>query len=218
MTLWDNAYVLAQTKLLAGRNTLSSDASMSDANWYLLITEAEAHWKPKLAAEYPYHMFDAPTLMTSSDSGVTYVFPSETAPLAVEVYASLTGPRLVCGQFGDSSADYCWEGSQIRMTMNTARTFANGPYARWVDSPVTIDASTSPTMKPTYTRRLLAHRACILWASRGGMRDPAPFEKMESDAWTEIQQSLKNSNMFYGDASHSRGRVRGLSYLWARGR
>lgn len=192
---------------------------MTDANYYSLLTEAEAHWKPKLAGEYPYHMFGAPTLITSADSGVTYTFSTETAPLAVEIYASLTGPRLILGQFGDPNADYTWEGSQIRSTMNTARIYANGPYARWVAAPIAISSGVDPTLKPIYTRALLVHRAAILWARRGGMRDATPFLELEAETWTEVQQSLKNSNIVYGDAAHSgRQRLRGLSYLWARGR
>lgn len=188
-------------------------------DWYAWLTRAQGFWVPKLAAEYPYHSFVPPTLMTTSDGGITYQFPSETAPLAVEVYFGLTGPRLIVGQFDDPDADYVWEGSQIRMTLNQVRGFSDGaPYARWVASPGTIDANTQPTMRPLYTRQLLIDRALIYWATRGGLRDATPFEKRENTTWAELEESLKNSNPFYGDsANRGSSRVRGIGYLLARG-
>ena len=217
MTLWDAPDCLARCKLLSGRDKLTSDASMTDANWYDLLTAGEAYWKPKLAGQYPYHMFGAPTQLTSSDGGVTYIFPNESAPLAVEVYAALVRPRLVAGQFGDPNADYVWEGSQIRMTTNTARAFASGPYARWVAAPTTINASTDPTLKPTFARQLLVCRAVIHWATRGGLRNPQTFRDLEEETWRETQEALKQSNLFYGDAANRQTqRVSGLGYLLAR--
>ena len=214
MADWDSADLLARVRR-DGRISTSAAFPVT-ADIYAWLTRAEAHWKPKLAGQYPYHMFSVPTQMTTSDSGVTYVFPSETAPLAVEIYAALVGPRLIAGQFGDSNADYVWEGSQIRMTTNTARTFPSGPYARWVDSPGTIDGSTEPTLAPTFTRQLLVDRALIYWA-RASQNDPRRFIDQETETWTEVQEALKQSNMFYGDASISQTpRGSGLGYLLAR--
>lgn len=193
---------------------------MSDANYYSLLTAGEAHWKPKLCSEYPNMMMTAPTLMSTADSGVTYTFGSDTAPLAVEVYGSLTGERLVVGQYGDGNCDYVWEGDNIRMPLNRIRSFPDGaPYARYVPGPVSIDASTQPTMLPAYTRQLIVIRAVILWALRGNMRDASAFQELEANTWSEIQISLKQSNIFYGDSANRRSvRLRGLGYLWARGR
>jgi hypothetical protein len=122
------------------------------------------------------------------------------------------------GQFGDPNADYVWEGSQIRMPLNQVRSFGDGPYGRWVTSPGTIDATTQPTMKPTYTRQLLVDRALVYFATRGGLRDPAPYLQREQQTWTELEESLKNSNPWYGDAANRQtGRMRGVGYLLARG-
>lgn len=216
MALWDTADILARCKLESGLP--ASTTFPSDANWYTWLTRAEAYWKPKLASQYPYHMFGAPTLITSADSGVTYTFGSEASPLAVEVYTSLTGTRLRVGQFGDSNGDYVWEGSQIRMPGNTARVFANGPYARWVTSPTTIDGSTQPTIKPTWTRQLLVDRALIYYARTPPGQDAERFELQEAETWANVQESLKNSNPFYGDAANSGGRVSGVRYLGLRSR
>ena len=183
------------------------------ADWYSWLSDAEAHWVPLLAAEYPYFMFGPPTLMTTADGGITFQFPGESAPLAVEVYFSLTGDRMTAGQYA-SGADYTWEGSQIRMPYNQPQSFSNGaPYARWVASPQAISATVQPTMLPLYTRVLLVDRALIYWATRGGMRDPTPFQQREAQSWAKIEESLKNSNPFYGDAANRGGSTRGISYL-----
>lgn len=198
----------------------SSVTFPSDAQVYRWLTKAETIWKPKVAAVYPYHMFSAPTLMTTSDGGVTYTVSGETAPLAIEVYTSLTGDRLTVGQYNDQGADYTWEGSRIRMTNSTARTFATStgaPYARYVASPSTVDGSTQSTINPSWARQLLVDRALILFARAKPGTDAAKFEKQETDNWTFIEESLKNSNIFYGDSANRGGRrVTGIGYLGLR--
>ncbi len=198
----------------------ATTAFPASADWYAWLTQAEQDWKPLLAAEYPYHMFTAPTLMTTGDGGVTFQFPGESAPLAVEVYTAINGDRMIAGQFGDTYSDYVWEGSQIRMPANQVVGFSNGaPYARWVPSPGTIDANTQSTMKPAYTRILLVHRALIYRAKRPGSgADPSMFQTAEDKAWKQLQEALKNSNVFYGDAANRQTRrVSGIGYLLARG-
>jgi hypothetical protein len=218
MALFDSADCLARFQRDSG--VPATTAFPTTADIYSWLTQAQAFWKPKLAAIYPYAMLTAPTLMTTADSGVTFQFPSESAPLAVEIYPSLVGERMIVGQFPDTGADYVWEVSQIRMPANQSRNFSDGaPYARWVGSPGTIDANTQPTMLPAFTRQLLVDRALIYWATRGGLRDPAPFEKRERDTWAELEESLRNMNPFFGDTANRQSRrVSGLGYLLARGR
>lgn len=189
----------------------------ADADLYSWLTRAEALWKPAIAGVYPYGMYSAPTLMTSSDSGVTYTISGETNPLAIEVYASLTGPELIAGQYDDSGADYVWEVSKIRMTNSTARTFAAGPYARYVASPGNVDGSTASTLSPSWTRQILVDRALIYWA-RASEKDAAPFEAQEIETWGQIEKALKQLNINYGNAANKQGhKVRGIGYLRARG-
>jgi hypothetical protein len=215
MALWDKSDLLA--RCVRDSRTPSTTTFPASADWYAWLTDAESLWKPKLAGRYPNDMWSAPTLMTSSDSGVTYSISGETAPLAIEVYAGLTGPRLRVGQFDDSNADYVWELSQIRMVMNTPRTFAAGPYCRYVSAPGTIDASTDSTMFPSWTRRILVARALISWA-RASEKDAAPFEAAEIEMWGQMEEALKQSNVTYGDAANRGGsKVRGIGYLRMRG-
>lgn len=213
MADWDTADLVARCNRDA---RIPSTATFPvTADWYAWLTRAEAHWKPKLAAEYPYPMYGAPTLMTTADN-IVYTFGTDAAPLAVEVYAALVGPRLIAGQFADSEADYVWEGSQIRITNNTVRSFPNGPYARWVASPGGIDGSNASTIKPPFARQLLVDRALIYWA-RAAERDPARFQQQELETWAWVQEAVKQQNVTYGDAANTqRMRVSGLAYLTAR--
>ena len=215
MADWDKTDLLNRVKR-DGRIPATT-AFPADADIYAWLTRAEALWKPRICSVYPYFMFEAPTLMTSSDSGVTYVFASEAAPLAVEVYPALIGEPLVCGQFGDTSADYVWEGSKIRMPGNIARVFANGPYGRWVEAPGTIDASTDSTILPAGARQLLVDQALIYWSRAMPGLDPQRFLDQLDETWASVELSLKQANIKYGDAANrQRAKVSGLAYLHAR--
>ena len=90
--LWDSSDLLARVQRDSGVPTTT--AFPTTADWFAWLTQAESDWKPELAAEYPYHMFTAPTRLTTTDGGITFQFPLEAAPLAVEVYPSLTGERM----------------------------------------------------------------------------------------------------------------------------
>jgi hypothetical protein len=121
---------------------------------------------------------------------VTYDFPDDAAGDAVvpmgpiEVYDSLTRPPLRPGTFWSDAADYVLEGDHIRMPGNVARTFGSGfPKVRYITPPVSIAAATAPTLKPKHARILLVYRACILWANRGGRRDPRPFQDDWNKSW-----------------------------------
>lgn len=178
MADWDSPDLLARCKRL--RRRPETDEGTEDTDWYAMLTEAEAQWKPVIATHYPNDMFGAPVLMTSSDSGYTYTLPgSEIDPLALLVLESATGAPLKPGAYWDQSSDYVHEGGgTIRMTNGRSRTFSAGPYARYIAGPGTIDASTDSTIKPKRLRLLLVHAACQIDASRGGMDDPAYYEAL----------------------------------------
>lgn len=196
--------------MLSARNSLSSDASISDATWYSLLTEAQAHWYSVYAAQAPYVLMGAPTALSTADSGATYTFGSSVTPLAVEVYDA--NYRLMRpGAFWDASADYVWEGVRIRFPKSATRP---GTYrARWIAPPAIIDASTDPTLVPEHTRILLVYHAVALWANRGGMRDPSPFWDAERRAWMGnpeigdlgVLGALKAQNFWMGGAAFAGG-------------
>lgn len=181
MADFDTADLVSRCQLY--RRRPATDEATTTANWYTMLSDAERHWKPVIAAHYPNQMYGAPQLLTSSDGGYTYVFPSsEQSPLAVLVLSSATGRPLLSGAYWDSGKDYVLEAGQIRMTLGRAVTFAGGPYARFIAAPAAITASVTSTILPAYLRQIIVYHACALDAMRGGMDDPAPYDRMAQQA------------------------------------
>lgn len=177
MAEFDTADLVSRCQLY--RRRPSTDEATTTPNWYTMLSDAERHWKRIIAAHYPKQMYGAPQALTSSDGGYTYTFPSsEQSPLAVLVLSSPTGTVLNPGPYWSSEHDYVLESGQIRMTLGRARTFADGPYARFVTAPAAITESVTSTIKPVELRQIIVYHACALDAMRGGMDDPAPYEKM----------------------------------------
>lgn len=210
MPTWDASDVLARVKLMAARPT--NDEEMSDADWFTLATEAEREWVGIMASQYPYLMLGAPVLMSSEDSGLTYHLTSSATPLAIQIFDAKNGALLRPGAYWDSDAGYVWEGERIRFPRNATRTFADGPYARYVAQPATaLSALATMTLKPDYARILVVYRTLAKWASIGGLRDPTIWEHRERKAWigdpatgdAGILGTLKMQNPFYGAAAYS---------------
>lgn len=222
MALWDSADLLARVKREARIPTVTEYPT--DADLYAWITEGHAYWYDQVAIHAPYVLMGTPQQMTTGDSGVTYSFPSETEPIAVQVFTAIDGIELKAGSYDDPSSDYVWEGSQIRMPQSKARTFTTGPYARWITPPTTIDGSTQPTLKPARARILAAYRACALYASAGDLLDPGPFYALEEKEWFGnpaagdygMLGALKNLNEKLGRAAWRRATyLSGRDYLRA---
>jgi hypothetical protein len=188
MAQWDSADLLARAKLHAKRP--ATDAGTTDANWYTLLGDAQLAEYKNISVHAPGVLFGAPTALTSSDSGVTYYFADDAdgdpiVPMGpIELYDNLSRPPLRPGTFWSDAADYVLEGDHIRMPGNKARTFGSGfPQARYITPPTVISASTAPTLKPKAARELIVFRACVLWAQRGGRRDPRPYQDDWNKAW-----------------------------------
>ena len=203
MAAWDSADLLA--RLRQHVQLPSTDASLTDAQGYNLLTEGQSHWHSVIATQAPWWLMGAPTQLSTADSGVTYTFGAGVYPLAVEVYETLDGRLMRPGAYWDRTADYIWEGDNIRFPGNVAWTPA--PYARWVSTPTAIDGSTAPVLHPAHARTLIVYRAAVLWATpRGGQ---GPFEQLERRAWVGdvamgdlgILGLLKTQNPFLGTGS-----------------
>src|SRR4029077_18797811 len=208
MAQWDSPYLLAACKALAVRP--ATDASMSDAAWYLLLEMAQAYWTGVLAAQVPWVMMSPPTTLTTADGGVTYTFPGGISPLAVEVYDASGPARLLRpGAYFDASADYVWESSVIRFPQNLGNIAGFNLVARYVAPPGVLNASTPPTLQPPHARLLLVYRAVAQWASQGGMREAKPYFDLEQKYWLGnpalgdpgILGALKLNNSFLGGMS-----------------
>jgi hypothetical protein len=186
MADWDTAALLADAKLEAGIPAESSFPT--DANWYSWLASAQEHWMGQIATQCPWLNLGAPVLLATTDSGLTYYFANDDDgdpihPLAVQLYNEIGGRPLIPGNYWDPNADYVWMGDHIRFPRNKTKTFSSGPYARYVAPPERIDVSTQPTLKPKRARKLIVYRACILYATRGGKKDPHPFYRLEAAFW-----------------------------------
>lgn len=221
MAAWDVADCLARIKLYAGLPTNTEE--MADADWYALMTEAEREWIGVMAAQFPSLMMGPPVLMSSEDSGLTYHLTSSATPLAITVFDAPNGSLLRPGAYWDQDAGYVWEGVRIRFPRNATRTFADGPYARYVAQPTAaISASASMTLLPDYARILVVYRTLSKYASIGNLGDPAIWDAKEQQAWignpaagdVGILGTLKMQNPFYGAAAYSNAeQTTGFAYL-----
>jgi hypothetical protein len=207
MATWDSADLLARCKRLSNRP--STDVGTADADWYALLTEAQAQWYDTYSAQVPYVLMGSPQTLTTADSGVTYTFPSSVTPLAVELYDGnyrLLKPTT----FYDTGGDYVWEGNKIRFPHAEARP--DTYYARYITPPDVIDGSTAPVLVPAHHRRLLVYTAVAEWATRLP-RDPSPYYALIQRAWfgnpalgdVGILGALKNQNFFMGGTALSTG-------------
>lgn len=185
MALYDSADLLARCKRLAARPATDGDKGPTDATaddlWYAFLTDAQLIWVREMATHVPSQMYTMEKL-TTADAGLSYDFAAE--PLGnYEIRESPTGKLLLPGPEWDPGYDFVPAGQKIRFAGQKAKQFTNGPWARYVKVPGVISAAAEPTLSPTHARQLLVYRACILWAQRGGLRDPAPYQAEEDDTW-----------------------------------
>lgn len=190
MARYDSADLLAKAKAKARRP--ANDAEMTDADWYALLTEAEAKWWGILATHVPEYLMGPPTLMVTEDAGETYVFStSENVwPIEAEIRASRNGRVLTPGPEWGYHNDYVLEASsvaaRIRIPNGKQRSYAGGPYARWIqnhDLFPAISSTEEPHLNPPHARNLVVLDAVIAWANRGAGRDPRPYERELQILW-----------------------------------
>ena len=220
MATWDHADCLARWKVLTDRP--ATDASITDAQVYVLLSEAQEFWYSQFAVHAPHVLLTAPTAMSTADSGLTYTFSGSIRPLYALIYTSATGDFLRPGSWDDPGADYVWEDDKIRMTRGAARVFPSSvPYSRHMAPPAQVTSSVAPTLKPDHARVLLVYHAAAEWARRGGKRDPTPFENKEHQlAWGKdgtgdigILGALKMANPFKGGEAFAQARNFNPAYL-----
>ena len=180
-----SAELLAGVKFWAMRP--GTDESISDTQIYSLLSLGQMHVVGMFAIHFPEILYEAPGLMTTSDSGATYLFPSSVFPFGnVEIRSSRNGSLLIPGTDWDGTCDYVWEGDRIRIPNGKTRTFSDGPYCRYIKMPADISGSQEPTLEPAFARPLIMYYALYLWAERGGginPVDPNKFLGMFQSAW-----------------------------------
>lgn len=174
MARFDSADLLARCVRFAQRPTV--DREMTPAAWYSHLSDAQDHWAGVFASLFtPGPMHSASTQMTTANGGKTYTIPGVTKIIGIPVVRD--------GEFGamlDTRA-YILDGATLRLPYNAGFSFT--PWIRYVAVPPEISAASPPSLLPEYSRILLPYRACALWASSGGLRDPAFYENLERRAW-----------------------------------
>ena len=196
--LWSSANLrrklLNKIRRPATDEDLLEPDGVTDATWDLL-SEGQNHWVEIIAATIPDAMYGAPVLMTTADGGLTYTFGNDAEaqpiyPLGhAEIRESRNGRLLIpTTDWGDG--DYVPEGNRIRIPNGRTKLFSSGPYARFVTPPTKIDAAREPTLMPPFARELIVIRAAIIWANRGGLRDPNPWMLEEGIVWGRIANTL----------------------------
>jgi hypothetical protein len=186
MALFDAVDLLARFRREIDEPATSEEQGPADADHtaflYAYLTEAQLHWMTQLAGVCPDENYTSEQL-TTADGGLTYTFSTEPLGGSIEVRRSQSGGLMFPGPEWDQGSDFVMDGAKIRFPGGKAKTFSAGPWARYIKTPGVIDGSNAPVLLPTAARILIVHRACIIWAQRGGLRDPGPYETQENEAW-----------------------------------
>ena len=183
MADWDSADLLQRCRDEAQEP--EAGTTTTAAQWYRLLTGAQ-HTVYRLFAQHvPHVLVGTPTALTSSDGGETYALPSGAFSYGyAEVRHGRAGPLLTPGADFSDRADFVLEGDSLRIPGGRTRTFGNGLYLRAVAPPGTVDASTEPTLQPSWARILMVYEAVRQWAGQGALRDPSVWaEKYREEAY-----------------------------------
>jgi len=184
VAFYDSADLLLRLKRLLARPSADEapppDATM-DITLYACLEEAQLHWTRELATHVPESMYTIEKL-TTADGGVTYDFTAE--PLGeYEIRRTPTGALLIPCPEWEQGGDFVPAGQKIRFPGSVTKSFANGPWARYVKMPTLLNAANAPTLLPVHARQLLPPRGAIFFCTRGGLRDPQPFRDIEDEIW-----------------------------------
>lgn len=173
----DSLELLRRLRMITRRP--DTDRDLTNARAYTFLTDAQLELVINFSGHIPDILKGIPVQLSSSDGGETYTLPSE--PLGqVEIYPAPFYEPLIEGPLWSPNADYVREGTRkIRMSQGRARTFPNGPWARYVVLPGTIDETHNATLVPNALRRVIPWKAAEMWAETGGLHDPAPYRKRQ---------------------------------------
>lgn len=166
-TVWTSSYLLAYVKRLTGR---TGTDSITDANWYIRISEAAAQVYADLAFIVPHVLY--PTVATASLPQLTVSAAGDIATFGTDAlgYAEFPmGHGNIFQALEDIPnapfLDYLNEGTQIRALNNG--TLPATLYWYGVAQPDTIDASTEPTLLPEGARELYGLRTAYNFGLEG---------------------------------------------------
>lgn len=176
-TGYENTDLLAAFNAWAGRQV--SGDSMTDAEKYTLLSQAQDEVYSYVMATDPKVMYGAPTAMTTADGGLTFTFGTDGDGAALfplgdaQIYTTLSAVPNYPLRPG---VDYLDEGTKVRMP--NAVPYTGTLYWRGVTAPAAITASVQPSLVP-YQARILITIAAVRRYAQNVARAPALEEQME---------------------------------------
>jgi hypothetical protein len=168
VSTYDSADLLGRFNALAARP--SSD-EYTDADKYSLLATGQMKVLEEIAIRYPDCLYQAPTAMSTADSGATFTFGTDGNGYAVMPYGHV-GIYSSLNSIPDNpwvpGIDYLDEGTLIRMP--NGRTYSGTLYWRGIATPADIAAGTQPSLRPAPARVLIVYKAVEEFGLRGGLQ------------------------------------------------
>lgn len=164
---YDSAYVLGMFNRLTGR---TGTDSITDANKYLRLTEAQNEVIADMAAICPHVLY--PTVATASLPQLTISAAGDIGTFGSDANGYAKFP-MGHGNLFESLTDipgrpftqYMNEGTQIRALNNT--TLPSTLYWYGISQPADMDATNQPSISPEPARELIAIRAAYNFGTEG---------------------------------------------------
>jgi hypothetical protein len=186
MSEHDSDWLLQQLEATLGLPGTRS--APTDAQLYTVLSNAQRRMVGLFATHVPHSQYGPPEKLLTEDDGYTYTFAY--SPLGhAELRESRTGVKLYpAPEWADGYDGYVMEGQTIRWPGNRARTFSDGPYARYVRTPGPISATSPPTLMPPDVRMAIVFDAAREWAGQGGNMNPDPYKDLlQWELWGDPQ-------------------------------
>lgn len=205
--LFDKTDLLRRLKGRVGRP--ESDEAFSvdstDDKYYDCLTEAQDRLIQLLGTFVPDAVWAIPTLLTSSDSGLTYGFGNDLDGEAILAF----GHFQVFAQLSDipnapliEGVDFLVMGTKLRMPDNVPRIFSSGPYALYAAQSNVINSTHEPVV-PKIARQALLADAEIRALQHLGLDSGVAEDKFDT-AWAELLAVLKTQSAGKGGQPISR--------------
>lgn len=185
MALYDSAWCYQKCLDIADRP--ATDEGMTEQRWRRYLADGEQAVHETLATHVPEALYgDWTELTATTDNNGDKIFAIGYEPVGEIILCATrhsrpmrTGPEWV------PQTEYLLEGNTIRLpSRDKDRSFSDGPWLKAIQ-PITVatpDAWT-PTLTPERCRMLIPYEAAVLYASQGGLRNPAYYRDLYDEVW-----------------------------------